>query len=494
MGNTGCKIVAAALLSLSLFPLFAGDSRKADELMYMAMSKQGAERAGLLLRAVEESPEDAAIILKLFARSGLDGRGLAEMARRYDVIWKKYPHQPDIVWYGARLFQAAGRWSDILPNLARSNRYFYSNGKDDPERINSIIRLRIALHTLTGDTVNAEEFFEKISKADFAITLCEFYHTSAFRARVSGDLELEKKLRAKYLEMAELNVRTMSEEKEVSYLAGLMAQLLKYKQNEHADLLLKLIESRISNQDILDKVRVLYVINTGDFERAKREISRLKKVQVNRNHLLFTAALNSGMFQTAAEVLKKLPASDRRDCTFQLAAATYDGRVLERMSNDKRFPVQRRAMLKLAAAGILKDTKLYYEARRMLANHKLSVDVLNSIAYTAAELGVDFDEAYSILKRVVSVKPENAAYLDSMAYICYRKRLYAQAEKYINLALARVTPETPPAVILDHAGDIAAAQGNFHKAAMYYKRAIKFGEKDLSFDYRGAKKKLEKLK
>ena len=49
-------------------------------------------------------------------------------------------------------------------------------------------------------------------------------------------------------------------------------------------------------------------------------------------------------------------------------------------------------------------------------------------------------------------------------------------------------------MILEHAGDIARAQGNLYQAQKYYRRALDMGKGDASFDPRSAEKKLKELK
>ena len=55
-------------------------------------------------------------------------------------------------------------------------------------------------------------------------------------------------------------------------------------------------------------------------------------------------------------------------------------------------------------------------------------------------------------------------------------------------------PDIEPSVILEHAGDIALAQGNFLKAQEMYQRALEFGKDDILFNSKKVKNKLDRLK
>ena len=84
------------------------------------------------------------------------------------------------------------------------------------------------------------------------------------------------------------------------------------------------------------------------------------------------------------------------------------------------------------------------------------------------------------------------AYLDSMAWICFKQKRYAEAEKWIRKALVAATPAAGIAVILDHAGDIAAARGKNPRT--FYELAVKYAPFDTECDVADITRKLKALK
>ncbi len=95
----------------------------------------------------------------------------------------------------------------------------------------------------------------------------------------------------------------------------------------------------------------------------------------------------------------------------------------------------------------------------------------NFLGYFWADNNINLDQALAMIKKAVAAKPENTAYLDSMAWILHRKKRFKEALSFINKALKR-EGELPDAVISDHAGDIHFALGNTKKAMEFWNLAL----------------------
>ena len=108
-----------------------------------------------------------------------------------------------------------------------------------------------------------------------------------------------------------------------------------------------------------------------------------------------------------------------------------------------------------------------------------SAEYQNYIAYTWAEQGINLDQAETYLKMALDADPANYAYIDSMAWVCYKKKNYPKAKEYILKALSLCGDSESQGVLLDHAGDIFAALGDRKKALFYWQRAVQSGDPDL---------------
>jgi tetratricopeptide (TPR) repeat protein len=114
-------------------------------------------------------------------------------------------------------------------------------------------------------------------------------------------------------------------------------------------------------------------------------------------------------------------------------------------------------------------------------------DALNYIGYTFAEQGIRLDEAETLIKKALSLKPDSGYIVDSLGWVYYQKGLYAKALKTLQRAVS-LTPNDP--AIMDHLGDAFFKTGAYEKALQAY-------EKALALDFpkeEQIKKKIEEVK
>lgn len=96
-------------------------------------------------------------------------------------------------------------------------------------------------------------------------------------------------------------------------------------------------------------------------------------------------------------------------------------------------------------------------------------DVANSLGYFLAEKGVDLELAAELVTMALEAEPGNAAFLDSMGWIHYRRGDLEQALDYLIQAV-NVLPDDP--VILEHLGLVLTGQGKKAEALDVLQRAL----------------------
>lgn len=99
-----------------------------------------------------------------------------------------------------------------------------------------------------------------------------------------------------------------------------------------------------------------------------------------------------------------------------------------------------------------------------------NVSCMNNYAYYLSLDGTDLGRAELMSRRTVNAEPTNSTYLDTYAWVLFRQGRYAEAQAYIDMAMDNDT--TASAVIIEHAGDIAAMNGNTDRAVDYWQRAL----------------------
>jgi tetratricopeptide (TPR) repeat protein len=82
-------------------------------------------------------------------------------------------------------------------------------------------------------------------------------------------------------------------------------------------------------------------------------------------------------------------------------------------------------------------------------------DALNYLGYSYAERGVKIEEAISLTKQAVALRPTNGYYVDSLAWAFFKKGLLAEALAEMKRAVALVGDDP---VIYEHLGEIFLKQ------------------------------------
>jgi len=96
-------------------------------------------------------------------------------------------------------------------------------------------------------------------------------------------------------------------------------------------------------------------------------------------------------------------------------------------------------------------------------------DALNYLGYSYAERGVKLDQALSLTKQAVALKPSNGYYVDSLAWALFKSGLLPEALTEIKRALTLAGNDP---VLYEHLGDIYAKQQNLSEAREAWLHAL----------------------
>lgn len=98
-----------------------------------------------------------------------------------------------------------------------------------------------------------------------------------------------------------------------------------------------------------------------------------------------------------------------------------------------------------------------------------NIGCLNNYAYYLSLQNRRLDEAERMSKQTITAEPKNATYLDTYAWILFLQKRYAEARIYIDQAVKLDTAAS--AVIMEHAGDIHALDGDTEGAVTLWQQA-----------------------
>lgn len=101
-----------------------------------------------------------------------------------------------------------------------------------------------------------------------------------------------------------------------------------------------------------------------------------------------------------------------------------------------------------------------------------NVMALNNFAYYLAEENRDLDRAEQLSELCVAAQPDNDTFLDTYAWIFFKKHDYARAKEYIDQAID-LEADDPQADVFHHAGDIYYMSGEPQEALELWEEALK---------------------
>ena len=100
---------------------------------------------------------------------------------------------------------------------------------------------------------------------------------------------------------------------------------------------------------------------------------------------------------------------------------------------------------------------------------------LNYLGYMFADRNENLERALELVTRAVALEPSNAAYLDSLGWICFRLGRLDEAERHL-LTAKRLSPDDP--TIEEHLGDLEEKRGDVAKARERWTRALALEPED----------------
>jgi tetratricopeptide (TPR) repeat protein len=113
----------------------------------------------------------------------------------------------------------------------------------------------------------------------------------------------------------------------------------------------------------------------------------------------------------------------------------------------------------------------YYDKALELDDHNIMV--LNNYSYYLSLENKELDKAANMSAKCVELEPGNSTYLDTYAWVLYKKGSYTLALFYIEKAIENLTE--PNGEVYEHYGDILYANGDKEKARDWWLKAQEAG-------------------
>ena len=111
---------------------------------------------------------------------------------------------------------------------------------------------------------------------------------------------------------------------------------------------------------------------------------------------------------------------------------------------------------------------LYEHALRISPGN---TSAMNNYAYFLSLNNKDLDKAESMAAKAVYANPNNATFIDTYAWVFFKKKNYDMALLYIKSAMDN--SDSPSADIIEHYGDILFMTGDKEGAVTQWEKALK---------------------
>lgn len=98
-----------------------------------------------------------------------------------------------------------------------------------------------------------------------------------------------------------------------------------------------------------------------------------------------------------------------------------------------------------------------------------SARACNYLGYMWADRNENLEEAEQLIRRALSLDPNNGSYLDSLGWVFFRQGRYEEALQELLRAAAAL--EAPNAVVFDHIGDTYEKLSRVSEAVLYWQKA-----------------------
>lgn len=412
-----------------------------------------------------------------------------EAIRAYEALEKKTGLNDQISMSKQGVFLEAGKVKEAFAEIER----LISANPGDPRYYG----LLADLYKERGDKANALKYYDKILELDpdngfVNFSLADYWLSEGdtvqwFRYTKKGfesnGVDLETKLQLYLLHTGSQAVVKLSPAQNGELIGILMEgnsndfrinsvyaeYLMRNKQSREArDQLLKVIENGINDFSVWEQI--LYIDNDLQdwpmlFEHGKAAVDLFP----NQPQFYFFQAIGALQSEKYTEAISVVD----EGLNYLVDNQLLKGQFLF-LKGEAKYKLNQ-----LNEAFVLFDEAISLDPENFIA--------LNNYAYYLSLAGQDLEKAERMSGRVVERFPDNATYLDTYAWVLFKKKNYSLAKFYMESALSHSEEENP--TLVEHYGDILMMLGNVEEALRNWEKAVSLGSESKTIKQKIAEKK-----
>ena len=440
------------------------------------MEQNPGKRVSLLLESVKLDPQKRLPLLILVKTVDKVPAAVPVVKKTMDQLRKTYPLDIFLAIHSVGISQRAGESPESIIKSIRPV-LLQKKDKKNAKDFNALAQAYVHLRLKTSVATEILPFVP--DDAVLKETALLYYATAARRDALLMRKSSAENLRQKYL--AELAGAEFSNDADLRRHLALLNALKEFEAAFAA-----------AGKAVLKKKNLMTTLffleaaaRSGKLDVLKQELKKYSSLPVSLCALLrFQCYQAQGNFAEAREELVNFSEKDgKTEKLLQISRQMNDIPGMKKILQTlEKAPQKNRAFLALGYLNLAEaaaDVSAFEKAKTLLGTDYLQNPVLaNAVGYVSAVVGKDLQTAEMLLEFALAKEPRNAAYLDSMAWVKYKRRDYKQALEYIRLAMGFLDNSVGISVISEHAGDIYQASGDKVTAQKYYKMALEAYNKD----------------
>jgi len=392
---------------------------------------------------------------------------------------KKHPDQPDLLIILGDFYRRRDRYEEAIDAFKRA----YELKKNSRAYASIIITLLLETDHIREAVKFADDATEHFkNNKEFltltGLTFCDFGQFDEALRYLEMLKEVDPSNLSAHLLMASIYNRKKDYRKATELMTGLYEKLSKETNKAEYFEALASVYSEQHNiakaEDAFRQAASLEPGNSGIYQSWALLLNKEKRYEDTRRVLEnafkhIDKNSEQGMF-LEAQVLEGQKKFDRPEMLYQL--------LLKADPDNTEYLYNQGVMYY--------DEERYDEAekcfRKVIQLSPDHADAYNTLGYMFAERGINLDEAMTLIKKAIYLRPGAGYMIDSLGWVYFKKKQYDIALKYL---LRAVKSSTEDAVLYDHLGDVYKELKQKDKAHEYWQRAY-----NMDHELKGLKEKL----
>jgi tetratricopeptide (TPR) repeat protein len=393
---------------------------------------------------------------------------------------KKHPDQPDLLILLGDFYRRRDRYEEAIDAFKRA----YELKKSSRAYASIIITLLLETDRLREAVKFADDATEHFKKNKEFLTLtgltfCDFGQFDEALRYLEMLKEADPSSLSAYLLMASIYNRKKDYKKATELMTGLYEKLPKEtNKTEYFEALASVYSEQHNTAKAEEAFRQAVSLEPGKsgiYQSWTLLLNREKRYE-DAKHVLENAFKHidknseQGMF-LEAQVLTGQKNFDRAEMLYHL---------LLKASPDNTEYLYNQGVMYYEAKRYDEAEKCFRMVIQLSSDH---ADAYNTLGYMFAERGINLDEAMTLIKKAIYLRPGAGYMVDSLGWVYFKKGQYDTALKYL---LRAEKSSTEDATLFDHLGDTYKELGQKDKAHEYWNRAYKMDQ-----EIKGLKEKLK---